>query len=136
MFFVALDAGWRVVGPAIGEAGIAYMGGDLRVLLHPALPIGLEERMKFLRRGGLRGGLRLLRILCCGVDHERSSKRRAGDCDRQRYEQTNHHGFLPAAVASSLSRSRASMTMRRAVSAASMAVLSTRTGSAGGHRGG
>src|SRR5260221_320299 len=100
-----------------------------RIILHPALPIGVEESAEFLRCGGLRARIwLLLRIVGCAENNQWRSNRRAGDCDRERCEQTNYHGFLPAAVASSFSRSRASITMRRAVSAASMAVLSTRTG--------
>src|SRR5229473_6516790 len=124
MLCAPLDSGGRAVGPAIVLARIAEPRGGLGIFLHPAPPIGFEEGAESLRSGGLRVRVWPLRIFCCSEKYERRGEH------REYCEHANHYGFLPAAVASSFSRSRASMTMRRAVSAASMAVLSTRRASA------
>ncbi len=124
MFFAALESGGRAVGPAIVLAGVADVCGDLRIILHPALPIGVEERAEFLRSFRFRARGWLLRILGLAKSEQRQHEHRAADSRGKDHEYA-HHASLPAAVASSLSRSRASMTMRRAVSAASIAVLST-----------
>src|SRR5229473_6829773 len=123
MLCAPLDSGGRAVGPAIVLAGKADIRGVFWIFLHPAPPIGFEEGAEFLRSGGLRVRVWPLRIFCGSEKYERRGEH------REYCEHANHYGFLPAAVASSFSRSRASMTMRRAVSAASIAVLSMRTAS-------
>src|SRR6266849_452258 len=145
MFLAARDSRRGVVRPAIVLAGVADVRSDLGILLHPAPPIGFQERAKFLRGGRLRSiGFRgaglgsagrrasawLPRIFGAAKRELREGKSCAGNRHSEHHEHANHYGFLPAAVANSLSRSRASITMRRAVSAASIAVLSMRTASA------
>src|SRR6267142_812935 len=125
MFFATRNAGRRIVRPAIVLPRKADMRSDLRILGHPASPVGLKEAAKFFCTARLR--VWLLRIFRLGKREQRKSEGRDGNRQGKQHEQTNHYDFLPAAVASSLSRSRASITIRREVSAASIAVLSTRT---------
>src|SRR6266849_7819478 len=127
MFLAARDSRRGVVRPAIVLAGVADVRSDLGILLHPAPPIGFEESAEFFRGVGLRVRVWPLRFFCRAANHERQGERCASD--GKHCERANHHGFLPAAMASSFSRSRASKTMRRAVSAASIAVLSISTAS-------
>ena len=71
VFFTALNACGRIIRPARILAGITYAGGDFRVFLHPALPVGVEIAAEF---GGFVGR---------GEGEERSQEREEGeeDCD-------------------------------------------------------
>ncbi len=156
MFLAARNVGGRVVGPAIILAGIADIRGVFWILLHPALPVGVKEGAKVLRclrlvRAGMRStgclcsgrlqaavlktscrrraGVRLLSVFRLAKSEQRQRQQRTANARGKRDEHTHYYDFLEAAVASSLSRSRASITISRAVSAASIAVLSTSTAS-------
>src|SRR5882724_3693829 len=120
MFFATRNAGRRIVRPAIVLPRKTNMRSNFRILRHPASPVAVEEAAKCLRRVRLR--VWLLRIFGLGKREQREREGRDGNRQGKQHEQTNHYGFLPAAVVSSLSRSRASITIRRAVSAASIAV--------------
>src|SRR6266403_3832855 len=97
MFLATRNADSRIVGPAIVLARKTDMRSDLRILGHPAPPVGVKEAAKFLRRFSLRVGVWLLRIFCLGKREQRKSKGRAGHRQGKQHEHTNHYVFLPAA---------------------------------------
>src|SRR5712675_2755313 len=109
MFLAARNAGRRIVGPAIVLPRKADMRSDLRILCHPAPPVGVKEAAKFLRRFSLRVRVWLLRIFCLGKRDQRKSKGRAGHRQGKQHEHTNHYGFLPAVNITSLPATLASL---------------------------
>src|SRR6266446_1670279 len=124
MFDARLEALPRIVAPAAIQSGKADGGRGFRILLHPQFPIVVEIRPE------LSSGFGLFAIPArCGLGERqhRQDEQPAENTNCQHREQTDHPG-LPA-LANSLSRSCASITMRRAVSSMPMAVLSTSTAS-------
>src|SRR5882762_3689169 len=97
MFLATRNADSRIVGPAIVLARKTDMRSDLRILGHPAPPVGVKEAAKFLRRFSLRGRVWLLRIFCLGKREQRKSKGHAGCRQSKQHEHANHCGFLPTA---------------------------------------
>src|ERR1700674_781504 len=121
MFSALLNAFGGIVRPAAVLPRKSHFRRHFRIFGHPALPILIQVSAKLLR--GL--GLRVACILAAPShgDH-RNHKHSAANSQRQ-HEQHAHHDSLPAAFANSFSRSCASIRMSRAVSSASIAVLST-----------
>src|ERR1700738_3988135 len=135
MFFGVRNAGGRVIGPPTVRAGGPKLRGDRGISPYPALTVGVEESAKFLRRAGLRCagrrsiGLRggrsrvsvwLLRILSLAKSEQRQDEHRAAGCNREPCDDTDHYDFLPAAAASSLSRSRVSIAPATAIASVTM----------------
>src|SRR5713226_2744870 len=123
MFDARIEALPRIVAPAAILAGKAHGSRHFGVLLHPPFPIVVEIRPELSCFGLFAVPAR------CGLSERqhRQDEQPAKNANRQHREQTHHPG-LPA-FANSLSRSCASITMRRAVSSMPMAVLSTSTAS-------
>src|ERR1700730_12666075 len=125
MFDARIEALSRIVAPAAILSGKTDGGRSFGILLHPPFPIVVEIRQELSCCFGLfavpasRGLSKL---------QHRQDEQPAENTQRQHRGQT-HHPALPA-FANSLSRSCASITMRRAVSSMPMAVLSTSTASA------
>src|ERR1700675_3224019 len=103
------------------------MSSDLWVLRHQAPPVRVKKRAKLFPGVRLCGSrrrvlIRLRRIFCLAKSEQWQHEHCTADSDCECDEHADHYGFLPAAaVASSLSRSRASITISRPVSAASIA---------------
>src|SRR5882762_867989 len=112
MFLATRNADSRIVGPAIVLARKTDMRSDLRILGHPAPPVGVKEAAKFLRRFSLRVRVWLLRIFCLGKREQRKSKRRADHRQGKQHEHTNHYGFLPTASLTSMPVTLASLRPR------------------------
>src|SRR6266851_1493089 len=125
MFDARLEALPRIVAPAAILSGKAYGGRGFGILLHPPFPIVVEIRPELSCCFGL-----FAVPPRCGLSERqhRQDEQPAKNANCQYREQTDHPA-LPA-FANSLSRSCASITMRRAVSSMPMAVLSTSTASA------
>src|SRR5579885_2451171 len=122
MLLGSLDAGGRIVDPAGVLARVADFGGEFRILLHPLFPVGVEIGAEDLCGFGLRGRGRLR----LGEGEKRNSQKYSGKTSKG---ENADHVCLLADLDNSLSRSRASMTMTRAVSSMPIAVLSTRMAS-------
>src|SRR5579884_698066 len=122
MLLASLDAGGRIGDPAGVLARVADFGGEFRILLHPLFPVGVEIGAEDLCGFGLRGRGRLR----LGEGEKRKSQKYSGKTSKG---ENADHVCLLADLDNSLSRSRASMTMTRAVSSMPMAVLSTRMAS-------
>src|SRR6266481_6912081 len=112
MLFPARNAGRRIVGPAIILARKTDMRSDLRILGHPAPPVGVKEAAKFLRRFSLRVRVWLLRIFCLSKREQGDCKSRAGHRQGKQHEHTNHYGFLPTASITSMPVTFASLRPR------------------------
>src|SRR5258705_13902872 len=112
MFLAARNAGGGIVGPAIVLARKTDMRSALRILGHPAPPVGVKEAAKFLRRVRLRVRVRLLRIFCLGKREQRKSEGRAGHRQGKQHEHTNHYGFLPTTSITSMPVTLASLRPR------------------------
>src|SRR5712692_9060999 len=125
MLLARFEAFRGVVIPPAVLPGIAYGRCRSRVLLHPALPVFIEIRAEFSRC------LRLAAGLVCACLRQGQHRHQQPSCDgsHPQHRQQTHHPALPA-LANSLSRSRASITISRAVSSMPIAVLSTSTASA------
>src|SRR5208282_3893033 len=110
-----------IVRPTPVLPRIARRRSQLRVFGHPLFPVFFEIGAKFPRHTVLRGALLPLHL---SQQHQRHGKKAAAcnHCDHCHYP---HYDSLPAAFAKSFSRSSASITISRAVSSASIAVLST-----------
>src|SRR5712671_7868335 len=112
MFLAARNAGGGIVGPAIILARKADMRSDLRILGHPAPPVGVKEAAKFLRRFSLRVRVWLLRILCLSKREQRKSNGRASCHQGKQHEHTNHYVFLSAVNITSMPVTIASLRPR------------------------
>src|SRR6266404_9796502 len=112
MFPAARNAGRRIVGPAIVLARKTDMRSDLRILGHPAPPVGVKEAAKFLRRFSLRVRVWLLRIFCLGKREQRKSKGRAGCRQGKQHQHANHYVFLSAVNITSMPVTLASLRPR------------------------
>src|SRR6266403_2743549 len=130
MFDARLEALPRIVAPAAILSRKADGGRGIGILLHPPFPIVVEIRPELSSCFGLSVGPAGFGLR---ESQHRQDEQAAKNANRQHRKQTHHPG-LPA-FANSLSRSRASITMSRAVSSIPMAVLSTSTASAARTRG-
>src|SRR5580700_931627 len=125
MLLPALNPRSRIVSPSIVLSGISDLRRYVRVLFHPSFPVRFEIRAKLAGLFGLRVSARA----SSGVtqNYHRHNQQRATQ-PHGSHRKHSHHAF-PLAATKSFSRSRASITINRAVSSTSIAVLSTITAS-------
>src|SRR5712671_4132239 len=112
MFLATRNAGRRIVGPAIVLPRKTDMRSNLRILGHPAPPVGVKEAAKFLCSSRLRVRVWLLRIFCLSKREQPKSKGRVGHRQGNQHEHTNHYGFLPTASITSMPVTLASLRPR------------------------